>query len=93
VASGAAFDIRFSAVAGNQVRVDITKGAGGSPAASEVATGSNLHQALYRAADIAVEKTNGLGLKGFSPPKSPSSARAPARRKFMCPTCSSARVR
>ena len=65
VASGAAFDIRFSAVAGNQVRVDIAKGAGGSPAASEVATGSNLHQALYRAADIAVEKTNGLGLKGF----------------------------
>lgn len=65
VVSGAAFDIRFSAVTGTQVRVDIAKGLSVSPVASEVATGANLHQALFRAADIAVEKTNGLGLKGF----------------------------
>jgi TolB protein len=46
-----------------QVRVDITKG--GAPFSSEVATGSNARQALLRAADAAVEKTNGQGLKGF----------------------------
>ena len=65
VASGGEFDIRFSPVTGTQVRVDITRGLSASAFASEVATGTNLHHALYRAADIAVEKTNGLGLRGF----------------------------
>ncbi len=65
VASGGAFDIRFSPVSGTQVRVDISRGLNVSPVTSETATGQNLHQALYRAADIAVEKTNGLGLHGF----------------------------
>ena len=65
VASGGEFDIRFSAVSGTQVRVDITKGLGTATFASETATGTNLHHALFRAADIAVEKTNGLGLRGF----------------------------
>ncbi len=64
-ASNAAFELKFTAVAGNQVRVDIAKGLSVTPSTSEVASGANLHQALYRAADIAVEKTNGLGLKGF----------------------------
>lgn len=65
VASGGEFDIKFSPAGGTQVRVDITKGLGGSAFASEVSTGTNLHNALYRAADFAVEKTNGLNLKGF----------------------------
>lgn len=59
----AAYDIRFTAVSPTQVRVDITRG--GSVVASESATGANAKQALLRAADIAVVKTNGLGLRGF----------------------------
>jgi TolB protein len=65
VASGGAYDIRFSPVSGTQVRVDITKGLTATPFASEIAMGTNLHHALFRAADLAVEKTNGLGLRGF----------------------------
>jgi TolB protein len=64
-ASGYAYDIKFSLVTPTQVRVDITKGATGTPFASEVVTGANARQALLRAADVAVVKTNGLGLKGF----------------------------
>ena len=60
-----AFDIKFTAVAPTQVRVDITKGSSATPVASQVTTGSNARQALLRAADYAVEKTNGLGLRGF----------------------------
>src|SRR5215217_7277474 len=37
----------------------------GTPFGSEVATGANARQALLRAADAAVVKTNGLGLNGF----------------------------
>jgi TolB protein len=62
-ASGYAYDIKFSQMTQTQVRVDITKG--GAAFSSEVATGSNARQALLRAADTAVEKTNGQGLKGF----------------------------
>lgn len=61
--SGHAFDIKFSLVGTNQVRVDITRG--GAAVASEVATGTNARHALLKAADIAVERTNGLGLRGF----------------------------
>lgn len=64
-ASGYAYDIRFSLVTATQVRVDITKGSAGTPYASEVVTGTNARNALLRAADVAVVKTNGLGLKGF----------------------------
>ncbi len=60
-----AFDIKFTAVAPTQVRVDITKGSAATPVASQVATGTSARQALLRAADYAVEKTNGLGLRGF----------------------------
>ncbi|MEO7600067.1 MAG: biopolymer transporter Tol [Opitutus sp.] len=63
--SGYAYDIKFSQMTPTQVRVDITKGAAGTPFGSEVATGANPRQALLRAADAAVVKTNGLGLKGF----------------------------
>jgi TolB protein len=64
-ASGYAYDIRFSLAAGNQVRVDITKGQAAAPVASTVASGTSARNALLRAADFAVEKTNGLGLKGY----------------------------
>ena len=65
VASGQAFDVKFTAAGATQVRVDITKGLAGSAVASEVVTGTTARNALLRAADLAVEKTNGLGLKGF----------------------------
>lgn len=64
-ASGYAYDIRFSLITATQVRVDITRGTAGTPHASEVAAGASARQALLRAADLAVERTNGLGLKGF----------------------------
>ena len=65
VASGFAFDIKFSAVTPTQVRVDITKTPSGTPVASEVVTGSSARNALLKAADVAVVKTNGLGLRGY----------------------------
>jgi len=65
VASGFAFDIKFSAVTPTQVRVDITKSPSGTAVASEVVTGATARNALLRAADVAVAKTNGLGLRGF----------------------------
>jgi TolB protein len=64
-ASGYQYDIKFSLVTGTQVRVDITKGTNGEPFSSDVATGRDASDALLRAADIAVVKTNGVGLKGF----------------------------
>lgn len=64
VASGFSYDIRFSHVSGNQVRVDISRSSGDVVAAETVA-GSSLRDALLRAADVAVERTNGVGLKGF----------------------------
>jgi TolB protein len=63
--TGGQFAIRFTQVSSTQVRVDITRGSGGAPVASEMATGNNARHALLRAADIAVEKTNGMGLRGF----------------------------
>jgi TolB protein len=63
--SGYAYDIKFSQMTPTQVRVDITKGTTGTPFSSEIANGANARQALLRAADAAVVKTNGIGLKGF----------------------------
>ncbi|WP_414662315.1 biopolymer transporter Tol [Horticoccus sp. 23ND18S-11] len=65
VASGHAYDIKFTALAATQVRVDITKGQAAAVVASQVVNGSTARNALLRAADVAVEKTNGLNLKGF----------------------------
>jgi TolB protein len=65
VASGFIYDIRFAPAGPGQVRVDIEHGLGGGPVASEVASGGNQREALLAAADIAVEKTNGLGLRGY----------------------------
>lgn len=65
VASGYTYDIRFTAGGGTQVRVDITRGAQGTPLSSEVVSGSTARNALLRAADLAVARTNGVGLSGF----------------------------
>ena len=46
------------------MRVDIAKG-DGQVVASEVVSGTSTRNALLRAADVAVEKTNGLGLRGY----------------------------
>jgi TolB protein len=65
VASGQLYDIKFSLVAPTEVRVDISKGAAATPVASEIATGTSARNALLKAADMAVVKTNGAGLRGF----------------------------
>ena len=65
VPSGYVFDIRFSPAGAGQVRVDISRGPSGSPFASEVASGTSQRSAFLAAADAAVAKTNGLGLRGF----------------------------
>lgn len=58
-----AYDIRFTPVTATQVRVDISKGS--TPLVSTTVSGTSSRNALLRAADFAVEKTNGKGLKGF----------------------------
>ena len=65
VASGYLFDVRFSALTATQVRVDISRGLMDTPVASEVVSGTSPRNALLRAADVAVVKTNGVGLRGF----------------------------
>ena len=65
VDTGGQFDIKFTQLAPTQVRVDITKGSAATPVHSQVVTGTSPRNALLRAADVAVEKTNGLGLRGF----------------------------
>jgi TolB protein len=65
VASGFLYDIVFSPAGPSQVQVDITRGFGGGPVASEVASGTSMRSALLAAADVAVARTNGLGLRGF----------------------------
>ncbi len=60
-----AYDIKFTLVAATQVRVDVTKGAAAAPVVSQVVSGTTARNALLRAADVAVEKTNQAGLRGF----------------------------
>jgi len=57
------FDMQFTQTGTTQVRVAVTRS--GSPVVSQTVDGRSLRQALLRAADIAVERTNGLGLKGY----------------------------
>jgi TolB protein len=64
VASGFSHDIRFAPAGATAVRVDITR-SNGTPVHSETVNGTTLRHALLRAADVAVERTNGLGLRGF----------------------------
>jgi TolB protein len=47
------------------VRVDVERGLGGGSVASEIASGASQREALLAAADIAVARTNGLGLRGY----------------------------
>lgn len=61
VASGAQYEMRFTAVAGNRVQVDVSRGS--TPVLSRTVTGTSLRNALLRAADAAVEGTGGG--KGF----------------------------
>jgi TolB protein len=63
VASGGAFTLTFAPAGATQVSVTITKGSAGTPMHSETVTGTNLRNALLRAADVAVTKTSGL--RGF----------------------------
>ncbi|HZZ19468.1 MAG TPA: biopolymer transporter Tol [Opitutaceae bacterium] len=65
VASGFIYDIRFAPAGASAVRVDITRGFGGDPVSSEVTSGSTIREAFFAAADVAVAKTNGLGLRGY----------------------------
>ena len=64
-ATNAQYDIKFTVAGGNQVKVDVLRGGSATPVLSQVVAGTNLRNALLKAADVAVEKTNGLGLKGF----------------------------
>lgn len=63
--TGSAYDISFTASGATQVLLNITKGSARTPFYSQSVTGENIRQALLRAADVAVERTNGIGLKGF----------------------------
>jgi len=65
VASGAMYDMHFSPAGGNQVTVVVTKGPERQPVLAQTYPGTNLHNALLRAADAAVVRTNGLGLRGY----------------------------
>jgi TolB protein len=65
VSSGFMYDIKFAPAGAGQVSVDIQRGFGGGSIANEVASGATTREALFAAADIAVAKTNGLGLRGF----------------------------
>jgi TolB protein len=61
-ASGYLYDIRFSLVGPAQVRVDVARDA---DTWSDTVAGTSQRNALLRAADAAVERTNGLGLRGY----------------------------
>jgi TolB protein len=64
VASGYVYDMAFAPAGPGQVRVDVARGTGGQ-AFSEVASGPTTRAAFFAAADAAVARTNGLGLRGF----------------------------
>lgn len=65
VSSGYAYDIRFTQAGAAAVRVEVTRGVGGESVLSQTVSGESAREALLRAGDLAVERTNGLGLKGF----------------------------
>lgn len=58
VTSDPLFDIRFTAVAGNRVQVDVSRGS--TQVMSRAVTGTSLRHALLRAADLVVESTSNL---------------------------------
>jgi TolB protein len=65
VAGGQIFEMNFTAVSANQVKVDVTRGAARTNVMSQTFAGTTARQAALRAADAAVEATNGLGLRGY----------------------------
>ncbi|HVU32468.1 MAG TPA: biopolymer transporter Tol [Opitutaceae bacterium] len=60
-----AYDIRFTLVGPAEVRLDIMKGRQTTPALSQLVPGTSARNALLRAADIAVDRTNPFGLRGY----------------------------
>jgi len=64
VGSGHRYDIRFAQAGAAQVRVEIANASGGL-VHSQTLSGDTLRHALLRAADVAVERTNEVGLRGF----------------------------
>ena len=58
VTSDPLFDIRFTAVAGNRVQVDVARGS--TQVMSRAVTGTSLRNALLKAADLVVEETSDL---------------------------------
>jgi TolB protein len=62
VSEGELFLLRFTAVSGSRVQVDVLRN--GSSVLNRTVTGTSLRNALLKAADVAVEVTSG-GLKGF----------------------------
>jgi TolB protein len=65
VGSGFIYDIRFTSAGPGQVQVEIVRGLGGGVVASDMSSGRSTREAFFAAADDAVAKTNGLGLRGF----------------------------
>ena len=61
VTSNPSFDIRFTAVSGNRVQVDVARGS--SRVMNRTFTGTSMRNALLKAADAVVEQTSDL--KGF----------------------------
>lgn len=55
------FDVRFTAIAGNRVQVDVSRNS--TTVLSRTVTGTSLNNALLKAADLVVEQTSDL--KGF----------------------------
>jgi TolB protein len=58
VASGGAYELRFTSVGANQVRVDVLKA--GQAVTSQTVGGTSARNALFKAADVAVKATSGL---------------------------------
>ncbi len=58
VAGGALYTVQFTPVGTTQVKVDVLRG--GSPALSQVVSGTTTRNALFRAADVAVKAMSGL---------------------------------
>lgn len=76
-----AYGFRFSYLGGNSVRVDITRGPANESFLSQVVEGTSPYNALLRAADVAVERTNGRNLRGFFASKITFLAGPPSHRE------------
>lgn len=59
------YQMAFAPAGPDAVTVTITRGVTHAPFDTQTVSGRSLDEALLRAADVAVEKTNGLGLRGY----------------------------